>query len=161
MRSVESSAPRSGSRSKRWWARRAVIVLVVVTQSLAVITAYGRPHKVFGWQMFNASSDWSAEIYRVESDGSRYDVREPWPGGYEWPGLVSGRGLGGPFHRQHADSGLDTTLDLFESALNWVASHTPDDDRTVHLESIVTVWHNGRAPEERLIVSLERPEARP
>ena len=69
----------------RWWARRVVIVLVVVLQLFAIVAAYGNPHKVFGWQMFNASSDWQAEIVRVESDGSTHGIREPWPGGYECP----------------------------------------------------------------------------
>jgi len=145
----------------RWWARRLVIVGVVALQLAAVVSAYGRPHKVFGWQMFNASSDWQAEIVRVEADGSRHDVRDPWPGGYEWPGLVEGRGLDAPFHRQHAHSGLDTTLDLFQSALDWVARHTPADTRTVRLEAVVTSWDNGRDPIVSLLASRERPEASP
>ena len=145
----------------RWWARRLVIVFVVVAQLIAIFSAYGRPHKVFGWQMFNASSDWQAEIVRVEADGSRHDVREPWPGGYEWSRLTAGRGFDSPFHRHHADSGLDTTLDLFQGALDWVAAHTPRDVQTVRLEAAVTFWDNGRSPEERLFRSAERPEAGP
>lgn len=137
----------------RWWMRRAVIVVVVVLQLTAIVAAYGRPHKVFGWQMFNASSDWRAEIVRVEADGSRHDVRDPWPGGYQWSELVAGRGLGTPFTRGHADSGLDTTFALFQGALDWVATNTPLDTRTVRLEAVVTYWDNGRPPQETVFTS--------
>lgn len=154
-------APGGGTRGPRWWTRRLVIVAVVVSQLIAILFAYGRPHQVFGWQMFNASSDWQAEIVRVETDGSRHDVRESWPGGYEWSLLVSSRGLDAPFFRQHAHSGLRTTFDIFEAALDWVATNTPRDTQTLRLEAVVTSWHNGRDPELRLFVSVERPEARP
>ena len=149
------------SRDGRWWARRIVIVGVVVAQSIAVVAAYGGPHKVFGWQMFNASSDWQAEIVRVTADGSRHDVRDAWPGGYEWSGLVKGRGLGAPFGRQHADSGLDTTLDLFRGALDWVALNTGADTETLFLEADVTVWDNGRDATRIVFRSVERDEALP
>ena len=144
------NAPGVDSRARigpwRWWGRRVVIVAVVTLQLVALVAAYGRPHKVFGWQMFNASSDWQATIVRVEADGTRHDVRDSWPGGYKWGTLVAGRGLKAPFSRHHADSGLDTTLDLFQNALDWVAENTPDDDRTSKLEAEMMFWDNGRGP---------------
>ncbi len=143
-------------RGLRWWARRVIIVSVVVSQAVAVAAAYDRPHKVFGWQMFDASSDWQAEIFRVTADGQRHDVREPWPGGYVWADLVATNGLDVAFVRSHAGHGLDTTLNLFQHALDWVAENTPDDGETIRLEAVVSYWDNGRPPEQVLFTSLGR-----
>jgi len=152
-------APAVAESVLRWWARRVVIGLVVAMQLSAIVAAYGSPHKVFGWQMFNASSDWQAEIVRVESDRSRHNIGEQWPGDYEWGQLVFGRGLESPFYRQHAQGGLDTTFSLFQAALDWVADNTLGDDRTVRIEAVVTFWVNGRDPVQRMFVSPDRVEA--
>ncbi len=140
----------------RWWSRRGIVAAVIALQISALVGAYGRPHKVFGWQMFNASSDWRADVARVTADGERHDVREPWPGGYVWAELVSGRGFDTPFLRQHAHAGLDTTIDLFQSALDWVALNTPADRETVQIEARLTMWDNGRAPEQLVLRSAIR-----
>ena len=142
------------------WTRRAIVLAVVGAQLFAIVYAYGIPNKVFGWQMFNASSDWQAEIVRVTADGQRHDVREPWPGGYEWQGLVLGRGVDHPFTRAHASAGLDSTFSFLQHALDWVASNTPADKVTVRLEAKVTYWDNGRGPFRRTFSSAPRAEAR-
>lgn len=149
-----SAGDRTASRW-RWWARRSVIVAVLAAQTTALIAAYGSPHKVFGWQMFPESSEWMAEVVRVEADGSRHAVSEPWPGGYRWEDLVTARGLDTPSIRKHAAYGLDSTLDLLDSALRWVADNTPRDGRTVALEAVVTIWDNGRGP-SAVLLSAER-----
>lgn len=153
--SPHHAAPRSAG----WWARRAVIALVVGLQLMAAAYAYHVPTKVFGWQMFNASSDWRAEIVRITSEGERHDVQEPWPGGYAWGDLVTGRGLDHPFVRIHASAGLDSTFNVLQHALDYVATNTPSDDQTVRLETAVTYWDNGRGPFERVFSSISRPEA--
>jgi hypothetical protein len=145
----------------RRWARRVGIGAVIALQLFAVARAYWADHDVFGFQMFPESSLWRADISRVDAAGVRHDVREPWPGGYRWDDLVVGRGLDRPFHLGHADTGLASTVDFFEKALEWVARNTPEDRKTVYLEAIVTTRHNGREPETRILRSSDRPEAAP
>ena len=153
---MRAQGARGGGRDPGWWARRAIVVAVVVAQLFAVVWAYDVPHKVFGWQMFNASSHWQAEIVRVGAAGERYDVREPWPGGYSWEGLVDGRGLDRPFARAHASAGLDSTFDFLQKSLDWVAHNTPLDTETTRLEAVVTYWDNGRGPFTRTFTSQVR-----
>ena len=148
-------------RSRSWWARRVVIAVVVVAQLVLVGRAYWADHDVFGFQMFPESSEWQATIYRVDESGSRHDVRDPWPGGYRWPELVEGRGLGFPFSRSHADTGLASTIGFLDAALDWVARNTPADTETVYLEAVVTTWHNGRQPQQVVLTSVERSRASP
>ena len=54
--------------------------------------------------MFPESSTWRADIVRVEADGDRVPITEPWAG-YRWGDLVVGRGLDRPGVRHHADAG--------------------------------------------------------
>ena len=148
--------PAARGRDRGWWLRRLIVLAVVGAQVFAAVHAYGVPNKVFGWQMFNASSDWQAEIVRVDATAQRHDVRDPWPGGYEWHELVLGRGLEYPFTRRHASAGLDSTFSFFQHALDWVAANTPLDAETVRLEATVTYWDNGRGPFERTFTSRDR-----
>ena len=146
-------------RNAGWYLRRAIVLFVVVAQLLAIAAAYTSAHPFFGFQMFREASDWQAEIYRVTPDGQRIDVRSGWE--YEWSELVEGRGLGHPFVRHHATSGLESTFDFLQAALDWVALHTPADRDTRWLEADVTFWENGRGPEHRTLRSIDRSEARP
>jgi hypothetical protein len=148
--------PRPGGR---WWTRRAVVGLVVAAQLVLVVRAYWADHDVFGFQMFPESSQWQAEIVRVDADGTRHDVRDPWPGGYRWGDLVTSRGLGDPFTRGHADTGLASTTAFLRAALDWVARNTPDDPETVYLEAVVTLWDNGRGPRNEVYRSVIRTQA--
>ncbi len=126
--------------------RTALALTVVVIQLVLVVRAYSEPIDTFGFQMFPESSQWQAEIYRVLPDGTRVDVRDPWPGGYRWDDLVDARGLGAPFALHHADAGLAATVHLLDAALDWVAANTPDDRETVRLVAEVTLIHNDRSP---------------
>ncbi len=125
-------------------ARRVGAAAILVAQLLLIVRGYSADHAVFGFQMFPASSEWQATIERELANGDRVDVREDWPGGYSWSELVAGYGLGQPFARHHADTGLVSTLHFFSAALEWVAVNTPLDTEAVLLIATVTVWPNGR-----------------
>ena len=135
-------------------AARIVAVAILLLQAVLVVRAYAADHAFFGFQMFPESSEWQATIERERVDGTRVDVREPWPGDYRWEDLVRGRGLDRPFTRRHADTGIRSTLHFFEEALRWVAANTPEDRETVRLVATVQVWENGRDPK---ILTIEVP----
>ena len=141
----------------RWrvWARRIVVVVVVVTQVCFVVRAYHAPHKEFGFQMFPESSTWQAEIVRVTTDGQRIPISDPWEG-YQWSQLVRSRGLSRPSVRHHADAGLDNQIAFLDAALDYVADHTPRDTRTRYLEAVVTMWHNTDDPNTLVLRSHDR-----
>ena len=139
------------------WARRVVVVVVVITQVAFVVRAYSAPHKEFGFQMFPESSTWQADIVRVTDDGRRIPISDPWEG-YQWSQLVRSRGLSRPGARHHADAGLDNHLAFLHAALDYVADHTPRDRETRYLEAVVTTWHNTDDPETLVLRSKERDE---
>ena len=134
---------------------RAFFGAVIVVQLYFVVTAYGSPHKFFGYQPFNESSTWEADVYRVLRDGRRVPFEGVWAG-YDWNQLVQGRGLYWPFHRRHASYGVDSTLDFFQKALDWVAANTPRDRETLRFEAEVRYWRNTRGPSEVTLRSAAR-----
>lgn len=136
---------------------RVFFATVIVAQAAFLVRAYDDPHTHFGYQPFNESSTWKARIWRVTADGRRRDVRDGWQ--YDWDHLVRDR-VGQPFDLGHADSGVDSTLDFLQKALDWVADHTPEDRETLYLEAYVTYYRNTRGPVNRLFRSEEREEAR-
>jgi hypothetical protein len=131
-----------------------VVIGFVLLQVAFVVRAYWAPHHEFGYQMFPESSQWQAEIVRVTPTG-RSSIEDGWAG-YRWNDLVEGRGLDVPWRRHHADSGLDRQLRFLEEALDWVATHTPDDTETEYLEATVTAWPNLGPAETRVIRSVDR-----
>ncbi len=132
--------------SASYWLRRVVVVTFVVLSIAAIVRGYFGPPPVFAWRMFPEASVWQAEIYRIDAAGDRIDVRAPWPGGYTWPALVQGKGLGNPFDEGGAVYGVDATLHLLQGSLDWVAANTPNDDETLRLEAVVTYRRNGGEP---------------
>ncbi|MEQ8719192.1 MAG: hypothetical protein RIE08_16400 [Acidimicrobiales bacterium] len=136
-------------------ARRAIIVAVVLAQLVAIVAAYGNDHRQFGWQMFPESSRWTAEITRVEADGTVVPVDEDWE--YRWADLVAAKGIGNPDRWRHANSGLRSQLAYLQAALDWVAQNTPDDTTTRVIQADVTYRDNGRGPFTRVLRSQERP----
>jgi hypothetical protein len=138
--------------------RRLLVALVVLAQLALVVRGYRSAHKEFAFQMFPESSTWQAEIVRVTTDGARVPVSQPWAG-YRWDDLVTGRGLGHPERRHHADAGLDNQLAFLDAALEYVADNTPRDDETRYLEATVTTWHNTDGPEVTVLRSDDRPDA--
>jgi hypothetical protein len=135
--------------------RRVVFVGLIALQLTMVVRAYWAPHMEFGFQMFPESSDWRADIVRVTFDGERIPIEEAWYG-YEWNDLVSGRGLGSPWRRHHADAGVDNQLAFLDEALAWVAANTPADRDTRYFEAEVTVWYNLGEPTTVILSSPER-----
>lgn len=165
---VEQGAPGAGAvgseriERPRWRARlvRGFVAFVLVGHALLLVRGYADPHKFFAFQPFNESSTWRADIVRVTSDGRRVPIEEPWPGGYEWDELVRWGVLEQPATMRHAYSGLGTSLDFLDDALDWVAEHTPEDRETLYLEAKTEAYRNTRGPEVRVLRSDPRDEAR-
>lgn len=155
-----------------WRARlvRTFFVTVLVAQTVLILRSYDDPHNFFGFQPFNESSTWQADIVRVTVDGRRIPIDEPWPSGsgrassghagYDWDELVGWRVIQRPERTKHAYSGLDASLDFFDESLDWVADHTPLDTETLYFEAEVTGFRNTRGPEHRILRSDDREEAR-
>lgn len=147
----------------RWRARlvRAFVAVVLVGQAALLVRAYWDPHVFFGFQPFNESSTWRADIVRVTADHRRIPIDDDWPGGYDWNELMGWGPLQNPERMRHAFSSLDAMLDFFDEALDWVADNTPDDDETLYLEAEVTAFRNTRGPIHRTFRSDARDEAGP
>lgn len=143
-------------RELRRFLRRVFIAVVVVSQLSMIVVAYDSDHKTFGFQMFPESGRWRAEIVRVQLDGSRVRLDDGWE--YRWSDLVRGGGLTSPFVDTHADSGLRSQFADFQAALDWIATHTPDDTTTTRLEAVVTYTDNGRGPYVRTFRSVDRTD---
>lgn len=141
--------------SARVVGRRVIVIGFVLVQVAFVVRAYWAPHREFGYQMFPEASQWQAEIVRVTNDGREVPIRETWAG-YDWNDLAWGRGLGSPWRRHHADSGIERQLAFLDEALAWVADNTPDDVETRFLEAEVTIWHNDDPAATRIVRSPER-----
>ena len=88
----------------RWRAAlvRGFVVVVLLGHALLLARSYRDPHNFFGFQPFNESSTWRAEVVRVTADGRRIPVEEPWPGGYDWDELVGWGVLERPSTLRHA-----------------------------------------------------------
>lgn len=154
---MEDPYPRPERRLR--WRRRLVtgfIVTVLSVQLGFAINGYRDPHKFFAFQPFNESSTWQADIVRVTWDGERLPIGEGWAG-YDWDELVDMAALRGPERMRHAYMGVGATVDFLDDALDWVATHTPDDHDTRYLEATVTSFENTRGPTVTVLRSVERP----
>jgi hypothetical protein len=136
---------------------RVFFVAVLVGQAFLILRAYHDPHKLFGFQPFNESDTWSAEIVRVTEDGRRLPVDDgTWA--YDWNDLVDVPQISGPPHRQvHASAGAAGVIDFLDRALDWVILHTPLDPGTVRLEATVTWYRDTDGPRTTHLVGAERP----
>jgi hypothetical protein len=135
--------------------RRVVVLSVVALQIALAIRGYSTAHKPFAFQMVPESSTWQADVVRVTADGRRIPVSQPWAG-YRWAELAPDLGLAYPEVRHHADAGLDNQLAFLQSALDWVALHTPRDHQTRQYEARVTAWHNADPPRVLILRSPVR-----
>ncbi len=149
---------RASDTALRRGAAKVFFVFVVSAQFYFVVAAYDNPHKHFGYQPFSQSSTWESSIVRVLHSGERIDIRDGWEG-YRWSELVRERGLDAPWVRRSAPSGVESTLDFFQQALNWVATHTPRDRETRYFEAHVRYIKNRGAPQTVVMRSVERPAA--
>lgn len=140
------------------WRRRLIkgfVAGVLAVQVGLALNGYRDPHKFFAFQPFNESSTWSAEIVRVTWDGERQPVVDGWAG-YRWNTLVDMPALTGFTRTRHASYGIGATIGFLDDALDWVATHTPDDHETRYLEATVTYHRNTRGPEITVLRSVER-----
>lgn len=143
---------------------RIVFVAVVLIQLGFIVRGYWDPHKHFAFQPFNEWDLWRADIVRVTYRGKRIAVQQPWHG-YSWTELIGGdRGLDRPTEWQPASSGIRSILVFLQEALNYAATHTPDDPETHHYEATVYYTHNS-GPEQVVTLTSEphavvMPEAR-
>lgn len=149
------------ARRPAWRVRTAQIFFVVVllAQAGLILRGYHDPHKFFGYQPFNESDTWQADLWRVTADGERVPIVDGRWSGYDWDDLVGVPRLRGPERLRHASSGAAATLDFLDEALDWVAAHTPDDTETRHLEAEVTWYRNSRGPFTTVLRSEARDEA--
>ena len=131
------------------------IVAVLGVQIGFAINGYRDPHKFFAFQPFNESSTWQADIVRVTWTGERVPISGGWAG-YDWDELVGMAALQGPGRLRHAYMGVGATVDFLDDALDWVATHTPDDHETRYLEATVTTFENTRGPTVTVLRSVER-----
>jgi hypothetical protein len=131
-------------------------VLAVVTQLYFIARGYSDPHKHFAFQPFNESDTIQAEIVRVTVDGRRVPVTRRWSG-YRWRELVRERGLGRVHRTMHANSGARSAIASLQTALDWVADHTPRDIETLYYHARVTYHHNTRGPFVVELQSKRRP----
>ena len=140
-----------GPRARRVFAFSYVVSLV------AAIT-YGQltPDHVFGFQMFNESSNLTIEILReIERDG-RTEVVPTIDGEwdapdehgnvhhFDWRDRVQASPIRTLGVSVHASYGLDAQLFRLEHALADVARNIPKDRETRALVAVVTTLRNGR-----------------
>lgn len=138
--------------------RRLVAGLIVAVLSVQIgfaVNGYRDPHKFFAFQPFNESSTWQADIVRVTWNGERVPISGGWAG-YEWDELVGMAALRGPGRLRHAYMGVGATVDFLDDALDWVATHTPNDHETRYFEATVMTFENTRGPTMTLLRSIER-----
>ena len=64
--------------------------------------------------------------------------------------------LRGPQRMRHAYMGVGATVDFLDDALDWVATHTPEDHETRYLEATVVSLENTRGPTMTVLRSVER-----
>jgi len=146
----------------RWRLRAAQVFFVVVllVQAGLILRAYHDPHKFFGYQPFNESDTWQAELWRVTVDGDRVPIDDGGWSGYDWDELVGVPRLADPDRLRHASAGAAATIDFLDEALDWVADNTPNDTETRYLEAEVTWYRNTRGPFRTVLRSDVREEVR-
>jgi hypothetical protein len=135
-------------------------------QALLLVRAQSSPDFVFGFQMFNASSELKIALFRQlrprhkraaklvpvtvgtwQVQGSDGTVHT-----YRWNDRVRDGVLGTLDRYVHASYGLDAQLFRLQLALDDVAQHLPGDDETAALVALVESRRNGRdQPTKRLV----------
>lgn len=129
----------------------------LVLQLGLLIYAQRTPDLVFGFQMFNASSELKITLQRKLRRKGRVRVVPVRDGAWEvrtragelrtyrWQDRVRDGVLGNLDRFVHASYGLDAQLFRLRYALRDVAAHLPDDDETLALIALVDTVKNGRA----------------
>ena len=137
-------------------------------QGAILLRAQRSPDFVFGFQMFNASSDMKIALFRkVRHIGhSRLvPVRDgTWEAKdrsgrrqtYRWQDRVHDGVLSNLDRYVHASYGLEAQLFRLQFALRDVLQHAPDDSETEALVAVVDTLKNGREP-KRVRLEEDRP----
>jgi len=136
---------------------RAFFFLVYLSvQAVVLVRAQRSPDFMFGFQMFNASSDMKISLFRQVRRKGRVrliPIRDgAWqtrdadgtPHAFRWQDRVRDGVLGTLGTYIHASYGLDAQLFRLEFALKDVAAHVPEDRETEALVAIVDTIKNGR-----------------
>jgi hypothetical protein len=134
-----------------------------------IVSAPWRVDGVFGFEMFNASSDIEIQLSRKLRDRRGRLVEHPLPGGewsatdaqgrehgFSWRELVRGTRLTRIGVKTHAKDGVNAQLYHLQRALDHVAAHIPDDAQTVALVAHVRAVHNGHTPVNVVLESRPR-----
>jgi hypothetical protein len=150
-------------------ARVAFAVCFLVAELALLGTASFRVDGVFGFQMFNASSDIEIRLARkvkgkrgriveraitdgewtaTDSNGRRHVFR--------WRELVRGTRLMRIDRKVHAKDGVAAQLDHLQHALDYVAANIPGDAQTVALVARVHAVHNGHTPIDTVLEGRRR-----
>jgi hypothetical protein len=134
-------------------------------QAALLIRAQSSPDFVFGFQMFNASSELRIALFRKLRPRQKHPSRlVPITDGawqiksedgklrtYRWSDRIHDGVLGTTGSFVHASYGLDAQLFRLQLALDDVARHLPGDDETEALVALVDTRKNGRdQPQLRL-----------
>ena len=132
----------------------------LIAQLALLVRAQNSPDFVFGFQMFNASSDMKISLFRRIRHKGRARVVPVRDGAWQ---ALDHSGKAHDFHWQdrvrdgvlshldryvHASYGLDAQLFRLKFALRDVATHSPGDDETEALIAVVDTVKNGRPPEQ-------------
>jgi len=143
-------------------ARVVFALTYVVVMAWVIASAQWRPDHVFGFQMFNQSSNIDIHLARrvrgrrapvplVNGSWQARDARGK-PHGFRWDDRVKDPVLRVLDQPVHAKYGLDGQLFRLQHALEDVLAHIPDDAETTGLVASVGTLKNGRFP---AVVRLE------
>lgn len=128
----------------------------LAVQIALLVYAQKSPDLVFGFQMFNASSDMKISLYRkLRSKGRTHLVRvedgawqvKDGAGNlvtFRWQDRVRDGVLSNLDRFVHASYGLEAQLFRLRFALEDVAAHLPQDGETRALVAVVDTLQNGR-----------------
>ena len=130
----------------------------LAVQLTLLIRAQKSPDFVFGFQMFNASSDMKISLFRQLRHKGRTRLVPVQDGAwqvkdatgrlvtYRWQDRVHDGVLSNLDSFVHASYGLEAQLFRLQFALADVATHTPADRETEALVALVDTLKNGREP---------------
>ena len=148
--------------------RAAFFCAYVLAQLALLVRAQSSPDFVFGFQMFNASSDMKISLFRevrykgrtrlvpVRDGAWQVKGRDGQEHEYRWQARVHDGVLANLDQYVHASYGLEAQLYRLQYALRDVVTHLQGDDQTEALLAVVDTVNNGR---ERKQVRLR--ESRP
>jgi hypothetical protein len=150
-------------------ARVAFAACFFAAELALLCTAPWRVDRVFGFQMFNASSDIEIRLARKLRNKRGRLIERAMPGGewtatdargqrhvFRWGELMRGTRLARIEKKVHAKDGVAAQLYHLQRALDHVAASIPDDAQTVALVARVRAIDNGHTSIETVLESRRR-----